>query len=223
MDESLSFNLSKKVLTDRTHLLSTNTMATSHHPFSDAVMQVPLPSCFEPHKITKYEGFSDSEDHLETFIVHMLMSGSTATDPLFCKVFPCTITKYGLRWLFSLPQRLIDNVSQLSNKFLTQFTLSRTCRKMEEFLIEMYQPYGGLSQEYVSRFNRVVVQINSLDPLLYLQRMREGPTLRAFLNFVHSNPPLTPDDILQRVKSSMEKEILLKEKEEMGIYRTSKK
>lgn len=184
---------------------SIDTMAMPHHPFSNVVMQDLLPSCFEPPKITKYERFSDLEDHPETFTAHMLMYGSVATNPLFCRAFLCTLTNYRLRWSFSLPPRSIDNFSQLSCKFLTLFALSKTYRKTEEFLIDMYQPYSGPLQEYVSRFNRVAMQIDNFDALLYVQKVRECLVPRDFLNSLHSEPPLTQDDVWKRAKGFLEK------------------
>ena len=58
-------------------------------PFSQMIMQEPIPPNFKLPQFESYDGTSDSIDHLEAFWIMMLLHGTP--DAILCRAFPSTL------------------------------------------------------------------------------------------------------------------------------------
>ena len=58
-------------------------------PFSQMIMQKPIPSNFKLPQFESYDETSDPIDHLEAFRTMMLLYGTS--DAILCRAFPSTL------------------------------------------------------------------------------------------------------------------------------------
>ena len=91
-------------------------------PFSQAIMNVVIPTNFMTPKIT-YTGIEDLEAHITTFRTQMMILGRT--DVMHCKLFMGTFSGTTLDWFISLPDRHIISFDQFSTLFREQFIVNR--------------------------------------------------------------------------------------------------
>lgn len=161
----------------------------NHHPFSDLIMCSALPEGFKLPTMEKYDGLSDAEEHLAVFNAHMLFYGYTATDDLKCRVFPTTLTKFAIRWFFTLPANSIKSFSDLSAKFLERHALTISVQKSSRAIRDFQQgPHESL-RDYINRFNQVAIHT-----------IKEGLNPGPFGDWLVMRPP--PNLVeLQRIAS----------------------
>jgi hypothetical protein len=116
------------------------------------VTRSPLSDGFQLPRIEPYDGSTDPDDHLKAFYVHMILYG--ASDPIFCKAFPCTLTGPALRWFLTIPTYSINNFSQLTNKFLKRFKSGSPNLPTE--LTSLKQGEDESLKDYVNRFDEEI-------------------------------------------------------------------
>ena len=69
-------------------------------PFSQMIMQEPIPPNFKLPQFKSYDGTSDLIDHLEAFQTMMLLHG--ASDAILCRAFPSTLKGAAKNWYLAL-------------------------------------------------------------------------------------------------------------------------
>ncbi|XP_024023663.1 uncharacterized protein LOC112092251 [Morus notabilis] len=95
-------------------------MYTSHdHPFTENIIQVPLPDKYKTPLIPLYDGRSDPDDHLEVYTGHMVLYGYP--EEVMCCAFRNHLFDSARRWFRSLKLNSITSWDDLKNAFLTQF------------------------------------------------------------------------------------------------------
>ncbi|KAL2498402.1 Beta-galactosidase 3 [Abeliophyllum distichum] len=80
-------------------------MVLEEDPFSLEVMAVPLPRDFKQSKMEKYDGSTDSVDHLRSFVD--LMRLQATPDAIMCRAFPPTLMREARDWVAILPPKSI--------------------------------------------------------------------------------------------------------------------
>jgi len=83
-------------------------------PFSQAIMNVVIPTNFMTPKIT-FTSTEDPEAHITAFHTQMMISGGT--DAMHCKLFMGTFSGTTLDWFISLPDGHITSLDQFSTLF----------------------------------------------------------------------------------------------------------
>jgi hypothetical protein len=164
-------------------------------PLSYVVTSSPLPNGFQLPRIQPYDGSTDPDDHLKAFYVHMILYG--ASDPIFCKAFPCTLTGPALRWFFTLPAFSISYFSQLTKEFLKRFKSSSPNLPTE--LTSLKQGDDESLKDYVNRFDKVAEKEVELSSRVYVRLMVAGlkPGSR-FKESLVKEPVLHLEDLWRR-------------------------
>lgn len=166
-----------------------------HHPFGFFVWLVNFPPDIELPKI-EYDGTTDPEEHLAKFNAHMLLYG--VGDGIKCRMFPCTLKGHAIRWFFKLPAKSIDNFEQLSQKFLSQFVLSKTFPKLPFTLKCLKQGMHESLQDYLYRFNQEALQVDDLSEQLCIHLIQTGLKPGSFKDSLIAKPLLNLDDLWNR-------------------------
>ena len=104
-------------------------------PFSQMIMQEPIPPNFKLPQFESYDGTSDPVDHLEAFRTMMLLHG--APDAILCRAFPSTLKGAARNWYSALKPGTIFSFDQMSHQFVAHFVSSRHPRKGLESLINI--------------------------------------------------------------------------------------
>ena len=59
------------------------------HPFTDRVMDTPLPDKWKGFNRDRYDGTTDPDEHVDAYTTHMSLY--TTDDAVFCQVFPTSL------------------------------------------------------------------------------------------------------------------------------------
>ncbi|XP_013651159.2 uncharacterized protein LOC106355825 [Brassica napus] len=71
-----------------------------------------------------------------------------------CKGFGSTLIRPALQWYINLPTRSISSFASLSDKFVEQFTSSKSLEKTSDGLYEILQHRVEPLRDYINRFNQ---------------------------------------------------------------------
>jgi len=125
-------------------------------PFSQAIMNVVIPTNFMTPKIT-FTGTEDLEAHITTFHTQMMISGGT--DAMHCKLFMGTFVGRTLDWFISLPDGHITSFDQFSTFFREQFIVNSAPPPVSFDLFDVKQYQGEPLKDFLNRFGALVVKL----------------------------------------------------------------
>ncbi|XP_057426070.1 uncharacterized protein LOC130719460 [Lotus japonicus] len=97
-----------------------------------------------------------------------------ASDALKCKMLPSTFKKSAMIWFTTLPSRSIVNFTELSAKFLSQFSTSRAQKVTPATLFNVLQGTNETLQSYMGRFNQLSVHLEDKMPEICIAAFELG-------------------------------------------------
>ncbi|KAJ8444788.1 hypothetical protein Cgig2_032113 [Carnegiea gigantea] len=147
----------------------------------------PIPKKFPLSKMD-YNETGDPEDHIAKFasIMHLTI----ATDVVWCKCFPTTLSRLAQQWFNSLSPNSISNFSQLVEQFTGHFISNRRREKNSNELMNIRQGLSENLRSYIELFNSEIILIPKLKQdvtvLALMSGLARGP-LRDLLTKKTSN------------------------------------
>ncbi|XP_057756155.1 uncharacterized protein LOC130975365 [Arachis stenosperma] len=166
--------------------------------------------------MTPYDGTSDPSHHLNNFRSRMYLTD--ASDVIRCKAFPTTLTKTA-KWFDSLPPRSIASFDDLAKKFLARFSIQKDKAKHAPNLLGIKQGDWESLRNYMERFNKVCLDIQSLlieaSIMGLINGLREGP----FSHSISKKYPTTLNEVQERAEKyiNMEENTRLGENSKSGF------
>ena len=97
-------------------------MTGRRHPFTDFVMEAPLPDKWKWFNRDRYDGTTDPDEHMDAYTT--LMSLYTTDNAVLCRVFSTSLKGGALSWFTKLPPNYVDSFETMVAKFDVQFTTS---------------------------------------------------------------------------------------------------
>ena len=94
--------------------------STCRHPFTNTIIEVPLPDNWKGFNRDRYDGSTNPNEHIDAYTTHMCLY--TSDDAMLCRVFPTSLKEASLSWFTKLSPNSIDSFATLVAKFETQFT-----------------------------------------------------------------------------------------------------
>lgn len=88
-------------------------------PFTQAVMDYPLPLKFKMPTMDTFNGSKDPMDHLETF--RALMHLQAIPDEIMCKAFSVTLKGSARTWFNKLKPATVPNFTHLSKLLVSHY------------------------------------------------------------------------------------------------------
>nr|XP_025661939.1 uncharacterized protein LOC112757598 [Arachis hypogaea] len=152
-----------------------------------------------------YDGTSDPSHHLSNFRSRMYLAD--ASDTTRCKAFPTTLTKAAIKWFDSLPPRSVTSFDDLARKFLTKFSIQKDKTNHTPSLVGVKQEVGETIRDYIERFNKACLEIQSLPTEAITMGLVNGIRERPFSQSI-SKRYLTS---LNEIQQSAEKYINMEE------------
>ena len=92
------------------------------HPFSETIIETPLPKNWNNFTMEKYDGGTDPDEHIAVYTTQISLY--TWNDAILCRVFPTTLKGGALSWFTRLPPLSIDCFNTLVKKFGAHFATS---------------------------------------------------------------------------------------------------
>jgi len=139
------------------------------HPFTNVIIEVPLPNKWKGFNRDQYDGSTNPDEHMDTYTTHMSLY--TSDDAVLCRVFPTSLKGATLSWFTKLPPNFIDSFATLMSKFETYFTTSRPHHLTSIALVGIRQEKGESLRTFVDRFNKVAMSIRNLSPDVAMHHM----------------------------------------------------
>ncbi|KAL2532547.1 Retrotrans gag domain-containing protein [Abeliophyllum distichum] len=146
--EAKQKNVSEEVNTDR------------RSPFTEDILEKPLPENLKMPQLTSYEDGNDPVGHLDRYTSWMKLQG--ASDAIMCRAFPLTFGNRAMRWFKKLPQRSIRSWNDLSGQFVSTFMWARTRSTPKEHLISIKQSRTETLRSYMDRFSKRIVEVDKI-------------------------------------------------------------
>ncbi|XP_058777898.1 uncharacterized protein LOC131652136 [Vicia villosa] len=132
------------------------------NPLSEDIRRARLPRGMEkPPTLDLYDGTTDPDDHIQS--IEAVMDYHVVRGSIKCRIFPTTLRKGAMTWYKNLPPNSIHSWSELNKFFSNHFTASRRQPKSEATLEAVIQGANEPLREYLDRFNKEVVQVQTSD------------------------------------------------------------
>ena len=107
------------------------------HPFTNEIIETPLPLKWKGLSIKLYDGSTNPDEHLNVFKTQMTLY--TTNKAVWCKVFPTSLQEAPLGWFIGLPPNSMVNFKVLSTKFTTQYATSQPHHTSSMSLVNVEQ------------------------------------------------------------------------------------
>ncbi|XP_068486801.1 uncharacterized protein [Phaseolus vulgaris] len=176
------------------------------HPFTDRVMETPLPDKWKGFNRDRYDGTTDPDEHVDAYTTHMSLY--TTDDAVFCRVFPTSLKGSALSWFTKLPAHSIDCFETLIAKFDVQFATSRPHHLTSIALVGIRQERGESLRTFIDRFSKTAMSIRNLSPEVAMHHMLTALRPGPFADSLCMQPVTNLDDLRRQAAKFMQLEEL---------------
>ncbi|XP_072084557.1 uncharacterized protein [Arachis hypogaea] len=142
-----------------------------------------------------YDETTDPRHQLRNFKSSMYLANDF--DATRCKAFPAILTKVAMKWFDNLPPRLITCFDDLARNFLTRFSIQQDKTKYAPSLLGIKQEAGETLRDYMERFNKECLDIQSLPTEVVIMGLINGLKEKPFSQSI-SNEKLVREGQLDR-------------------------
>ena len=118
-----------------------------------------MPSHYITPKIALFTCVEDPENHLKSFMTHMILSGGS--NAVQCKVFMSMFTGTTLQWFSGIPDGHITSFPQFSRMFKEQFSANKVNPQRLCDLFNVRQSEGESLKSYLNRLYAVLVRLQT--------------------------------------------------------------
>ena len=172
------------------------------HPFTDDIIATPLPDKWKGLTMNLYDGYTNSNEHLNIFITQMTLY--TIDQTVWCKVFPTSLREGPLGWFTKLPPNSVTSFKVQETKFTTQYATSRPHRTSSMSLLNVKQEKGESLGDFMDRFNKVCIGIRNLNPEIAMHHLVSVILPSRFTESLIKRPPYDMDELRTRATKFMQ-------------------
>jgi len=176
------------------------------HPFTNNIIEVPLPEKWKGFNRDRYDGSTDPDEHMDAYTTHMSLY--TSDNAVLCRVFPKSLKGAALSWFTKLSPNSIDSFATLVAKFETQFVTSQPHHLTSIALVGIRQEKGESLRTFVDRFSKVARSIRNLSPNVAMHHMLTALRLGPFTDNLCMQPADSLDELRKRAAKYMQLEEL---------------
>jgi len=176
------------------------------HPFTNRIMDTPLPDKWKGFNRDRYDGTTDPDEHMDAYTTHMSLYSTD--NAVLCRVFPTSLKGGALSWFTKLPANLIDCFETLMAKFDVQFATNRSHHLTSIALVGIRQEKGESLRTFVDRFSKTAMSICNLSPEVAMHHMLTALRLSLFADSLCMQPATSLDDLRRRAAKFMQLEEL---------------
>ncbi|XP_027911679.1 uncharacterized protein LOC114170401 [Vigna unguiculata] len=180
--------------------------ASGNFPFTQFILETPLPDRWKMPTFDKYDGTTNPDNHMRVFIHQMMFH--VMSDPIWCRVFSTSLTGEALEWFFELPVNSIDSFATLKARFSTQFAPLRPAILTVDNLVNIRQEDGESLRSYLDRYNCMSVKIKDLSDEIARHHFSYGLQSQSgvFADKISRKKPKTMDEMRERATKFIQME-----------------
>ncbi|XP_073159186.1 uncharacterized protein [Henckelia pumila] len=167
-------------------------------PFTTAILAESLPKGMKIANLTEYEGTGDPQDHLDKFYAKANLYD--ISDAAYCKIFQTTLSGRALSWFNKLASGTIENLEQLTQRFLHQFSINKKYPKTAAYLFTIIQKKGEVLRDYVQRFTQAVHEVPHVNHDLLAGIIQQNLRHKNFKESIAGKPPTSLEELLERAE-----------------------
>ncbi|XP_075674869.1 uncharacterized protein LOC142644069 [Castanea sativa] len=168
-------------------------------PFTNEVLNRPLPPKLCLPQLESYDGSKDPLDHIESFKTLMLLQ--MTLDEVMCRALPTTLKGVAREWINKIPPGTIADFEQLSKGF---------------------QAEGESPRQYVTRFNKELLQVDEAEDQVLLTTFQAKLLLGDLFFSITKSPPKIVAELLCQAQKYMNVEDVVLAKEMKGKRKRDK-
>ena len=173
-------------------------------PFSETILDAPLPPNYKPPKISRFNGTTAPKAHISCFMTAMRFTGYD--EAAYCQAFPMTLEGPAQTWFTGLKPGSISSWDELVEIFQTRFFANSVFPKDAESLLNIVQKEGESLKSFFRRFCEEQQTMENLDTKFALTALRRGVRHKQLLYDFHTNPPDTLVKAYDKVRLTIEAE-----------------
>ncbi|XP_030930932.1 uncharacterized protein LOC115956775 [Quercus lobata] len=127
-------------------------------------------------------------------------------DEVMCRAFPTTLKGAARVWFAKQPLGIIANFEQLSKGFVCHFIGGQRHKKPIGHLLNICQAEGESLRQYVTHFNKELLQVDEAEDQVILMTFQAGLLLRYFFFSITKSPPKIVAELLHKAQKYMNAE-----------------
>jgi len=135
-------------------------------------------------------------DHIESFKTLMLLQ--MTLDKVMCRAFPTTLKGVTRVWFSKIPPETIADFEQLSKGFVRHFIRGQRHKKPTSHLLNIQQAKGESLRQYVTQFNRELLQVDEAEDQFILTTFQAGLLPKDFFFSITKSPPKIVAELLRK-------------------------
>ena len=124
-------------------------------------------------------------------------------DELMCRAFPTTLKRATRVWFNKIPPRTIADFEQLSKGFVRHFIGGQRHKKSTGHLLNIQQAEGESLRQYITRFNKELLQVDESEDQVILTTFQVGLLLGDFFFLTTKSPPKRVAKLLCKAQKYM--------------------
>ena len=167
-------------------------------PFTTEVLNRHLPPKFHLPQLEPFDGSRYPLDHIESFKTLILLQMTLGE--VMCKAFLITLNGIAQLWFGKLPLGTIANFEQLSKGFVYHCIRGQQHKKPIGHLLNVRQVEGESLRQYVTRFNKELVQVDEAKDQVILMTFQAGLLLGDFFFSITKSLPKMVAKLLHKVQ-----------------------
>ena len=137
-------------------------------------------------------------------------------DEVICRAFPTTLKETARVWFSKISPGTIADFEQLSKGFVRHFIRGQRYKNPTSHLLSIQQAEGESLRQYVTRFNKELLQVDEAGDQVILTNFQAGLLPGDFFFSITKNPPKTVTELLHKVQKYMDAEDVVLAKEMKG-------
>ncbi|XP_042415224.1 uncharacterized protein LOC122004397 [Zingiber officinale] len=165
-------------------------------PFSQRVLDDPLPKRYQNLNVGEYSGTTDPEDHLAKF--ENASPLQQCSDGVKCRIFLTTLGGVTQRWFKRLPEDSFRRFKDFRKVFLHHFSSNRRYHKTPWSHFSIKQGSKESIRAYIKRFNQVSIDVLNATTEILVSAFSQGLNDNDFFKDLVGNPPTNFDLLIER-------------------------
>ena len=125
---------------------------------------------------------------------------------VMCRPFPTTLKGAARVWFSKIPLGTIVDFKQLNKGFVRHFIGWQRHKKPTGHLLNIYQAEEESLRQYVTRFNKELLQVDEVEDQVILTTLYTGLLPRDFFFSINKSPPKTVVEFLYKAQKYMNAE-----------------
>ncbi|XP_027915918.1 uncharacterized protein LOC114175339 [Vigna unguiculata] len=178
--------------------------ASGNFPFTQFILETPLPERWKMPTFEKYNGTTNPDNHMPVFTHQMMFH--VVSDPIWCRVFSTSLTGEALEWFSKLSANSIDSFATLKARFSMQFAPLRPTILTVDNLVNIRQEDGESLRSYLNRYNCMSIKIKDLSDEIVRHHFSYGLQPGVFTDKISRKKSKTMEEMRERATKFIQME-----------------